>query len=128
MRLRVGLTLAISIFCVSSTASSNELDLQRYEDRDAYSIYSLLLPHEESYGFASDNLVISEETMFGIISPACLTSEASKKFRGAIVDFDRMQKKRWRLQSLFQIQKTYRMMDSRQLSELPNSRQVLPRL
>ena len=36
---------------------------QPYEEPDAYQIYSLLLPQEESYGFAKGTLIIQEETV-----------------------------------------------------------------
>jgi hypothetical protein len=36
---------------------------QPYVESDAYQIYSLLLPQEESYGFAEGTLIIQEETV-----------------------------------------------------------------
>jgi len=49
-----------------------------YDVEDAYRIYSLLLPHEESYGFAKATLIIQEETVSKVVaaSEPCVTPEA----------------------------------------------------
>ena len=49
---------------------------QPYEEPDAYQIYSLLLPQEESYGFAKGTLIIQEETVASeAVVAACLDPE-----------------------------------------------------
>jgi hypothetical protein len=115
------LAIAISILCVCTTAAPHPSVSERYDIADAYTIYSLLLPLEESYGFATDTLMIAEETMtYQGISRACLTSDAANKFRDAIIAFNRDQRKKWRLQSRFQINKEYKLVGSGVISTLPD--------
>src|SRR5438309_8531242 len=50
-------------------------------------IYSLLLPQEESYRFAKDTLMIREETLPDIgVTEACLTSAVANKFSAFFVN------------------------------------------
>ena len=67
------------------TAMPQELPTARpYEEPDAYQIYSLLLPHEESYGFAQGVLIIQEETVASAaVFGACLSAAVAKRFKVA---------------------------------------------
>src|SRR5438128_8516226 len=72
-------------------------------------IYSLLLPQEESYRFAKDTLMIREETLPDIgVTEACLTSAVANKFNDAIAGFNRFHSKKWLLQRQLQIEKPYK--------------------
>jgi hypothetical protein len=66
---------------------------QPYEVADAYEIYSLLLPGEQSYGFAQGTLVIQEETLASVeLDDNCLTPQAAREFKDAIEDYKRHNK------------------------------------
>ena len=82
--------------------------MQPYEGVDAYKIYNLLLPHEESYAFAEDVLMIQENAVAQDISGACLRQADANRFKGAIADYNRAREKKWLFQRHFQIAKSYR--------------------
>ena len=85
---------------------------QPYDESEAYQIYSLLLPHEESHEFADGTLVIQEETVSEHLEAKCLTAAAKRKFKEAIVDYERANSKQWLLQRLFQSEKPYELVGS----------------
>ena len=93
---------------------------QPYNDPDAYQIYSLLLPHEESYGFAERTLMIQETTVAEDVSGACLKSTDAKRFKGTIAGYNRIYKKNWLLHRQFQIPKSYRLVGAKVISALPD--------
>jgi hypothetical protein len=88
-----------------------------YDDQDAYEIYNLLIPHEESYGFGKGTIVIREETFPGPAdSGSCFSDKAATKFKEAIDDFKRVNNaKRWRLQRLFQIERPYEIVSAEEM-------------
>jgi hypothetical protein len=56
--------LVAASLCWSAIAAGQpSLASKPYEVEDAYQIYSLLLPHEESYGFAKGELIIQQDTV-----------------------------------------------------------------
>ena len=84
-------------------------------------IYSLLLPQEESYRFAKDTLMIREKTLPDIgVTEACLTSAVANKFKDAIAGFNRFHSKKWLLQRQFQIEKPYKIVSSGVIAALPD--------
>ena len=94
-----------------------------YDDKDAYEVYSLLLPHEESYGVATATLMIQEQTKPYLSVGTDLTREAWNKFKGAVADFNRLDKKNWLLQRRFQIEKSYKLISSDVIKTLPDQPQ-----
>jgi hypothetical protein len=94
--------------------------VQRYEDADAYKVYNLLLPDEESYAFAKDALMIQENTVAEDISGACLTPADANRFKSAIAGYNRTYKRQWLLQRQFQIAKPYRIVGAKVVSALPD--------
>jgi len=86
--------------------------VEPYDGPDAYQIYSLLLPHEESYKFADGTLVIQEETVSEHLDAKCLTAAAKRKFKDAILDYERANGKEWLLHRLFQSEKPYGLVNS----------------
>jgi hypothetical protein len=94
--------------------------VQRYEDADAYKIYDLLLPHEESYAFAKDALMIQENAFAEDVSGACLRQADAHRFKGAIADYNRVREKKWLFQRHFQIAKAYRIVGTEVISALPD--------
>lgn len=99
-----------------------------YDEPDAYQIYSLLLPEEESYHFAKGALIIQEETASNaVVGGACLNPETAKKFKGAISDYERSRTKPFFLQRQFKIEKPYEIVNSKTIARLEASDQPRPK-
>lgn len=117
-------TLAVSLIALVlsiGTATAQESQAtQPYDDADAYEIYGMLLPHEESYDFAKDALMIQENTVSEDISGACLRQIDANRFKGAIAGYSRIYKKKWLLKPQFQIVKPYRIVGAKVISALPD--------
>jgi hypothetical protein len=92
-----------------STAAAQEEEVPiPYDDQDAYEIYGLLIPHEESYGFGKGAIVIREQTFAGPKdSDRCFSGDAAANFKDALDDFKSVNAKPWLLQRLFQIERPY---------------------
>jgi len=87
---------------------------QPYDEPDSYQIYSVLLPQEESYGFAKGTLVVQEETVASAtVAGACLSPEDVRRFKYAASDYERARVKQWLLQRQFKIEKDYDIVDSK---------------
>src|SRR5260370_29269383 len=110
----------IALLLVCNAAAQESTPAQPYHDTDAYKIYSLLLPQEESYGFAEDALMIEEHTHSVDIFGACLSQADADRFKGAIAGYNRIYKKKWQLQPEFQIAKPYRIVGAKVISALPD--------
>src|SRR5262249_8053919 len=110
----MGRPLLISIMLLSMQAVSQQQSppLSPYDVDEAYRVYSVLLPREESYEFAKGTLVIQEETVSEHLDAKCLTAAATRKFKDAIVDYERANSKQWLLQRLFQSEKPYGLVSS----------------
>jgi hypothetical protein len=71
LALGVVILAGVAIFFILPVAGITTLAAQEpdtpipYDDPDAYQIYSLLIPHEESYEFGKGTIVIREETVSG---------------------------------------------------------------
>jgi hypothetical protein len=50
--------VVISVFFTSEATAQSTGDAKPYHVEEAYKVYGLVLPHEESYGFAKDMLKI----------------------------------------------------------------------
>jgi len=115
-------TLMLSLILVAlniTAATAQEFStVQLYEDADAYKIYSLLLPHEESYAFAEDALMIPKNAAAQDVSGACLRQADAKRFKGAIAYYNRVREKKWLFQRHFQIAKAYRVVGKEVISAL----------
>jgi hypothetical protein len=85
-----------------------------YDVKDAYQIYDLLIPHEESYGFAKGTLTIQEETVSNQDGTApCVTPQTAIRFKDAIADYKRLNRKtQWLLRRQFEIEKPYEVVSS----------------
>ena len=83
-----------------------------YDDDEAYGVYSVLLPHQESYEFAKGTLVIQLETVSKPIERQCLSAAAARRFKDAIADYEKANTKRWSLQREFQSEKPYELVSS----------------
>jgi hypothetical protein len=83
-----------------------------YDVDEAYRVYSVLLPREESYQFADGTLVIQEETVSERLDAKCLSAGATRKFKDAIIDYEQVNSKQWLLQRLFQSEKPYGLLSS----------------
>jgi hypothetical protein len=116
----VTLGLIVPVLSIVTSLAQQSSPMQPYYNADAYQIYSLLLPHEESYGFADDALMIQENTVAPDISEACLKPEDANKFKSAIAGYNRANKRKWLLQRQFQIAKPYRIVGVKVISALPD--------
>ena len=110
----------IVLLSVASLVAQQSPAAQPYDDADAYRVYSLLLPHEESYGFAEETLMIQENTVDEDISGACLTQVDAAKFKGVIAGYRRIYKEKWVLQRRFELGKLYRLVAPTAISALPD--------
>jgi len=101
------LAAVLSIAYLSAAAGQESAAAKPYDVDEAYRVYSVLLPHEESYGFAKGTVVIQQETVSDQhAAGACLTAEAAEKFKDAISDFDRADGKPLILQRQFRRDQT----------------------
>lgn len=85
-----------------------------YAVNDAYDVYSFLLPHEQSVRFAKGTLAIQQETVSRPDPPGdtCVSADATKQFKDAIDDYNRLTRKQWLLLRQFQIEKPYELVSS----------------
>lgn len=113
-------TAIVFLFIVIPATAQKSSATQPYDDADAYEVYSLLLPHEESYGFAEEALMIQENTVDEDISGACLTQVDAAKFNGVIAGYKRVYKEKWVLQRRFEMGKLYRLVAPTAISALPD--------
>ena len=101
---------------------------QPYDEPDAYQIYSLLIPHEESYVFAQGTLIIQEETVSDVaVTGAGLSREVASRFKDAASDYERARTKKWFLQRQFMIEKTYEIVNRETIARLETSEQPRPK-
>lgn len=104
--------LAVSIFCIpTAVAQRDSPAAEPYNVSDAYEIYSLLLPQEESYGFSKGTLIIQQETVSQPVA-SCVTADAARRFKDAIADYSRLNEQRWLLQQQFNIENPYEIASS----------------
>lgn len=107
-------SLVAACLCWSAIAAGTDpAAAKSYDVTDAYRIYSLLLPYQESYGFAKGTLIIQEETVSTRDgAEPCVTPEAATRFKDAITDYKRLNRKPWLLQRRFEIEKPYELVSS----------------
>ena len=109
--MRISAVVALVIFVSVPVSPKSSSVPKTYDTPDAYQIYSLLFPDEEAFGFAKGTLIIQEETV-SKDAKSCFTPEAATKFHDAVVDYVRVNKRRWLLQRQFQIDKPYEIVDA----------------
>src|SRR5262249_54049466 len=116
-------TISVVIFSMvflSIARSQHPTEPSVYEVDDAYDVYSVLLPHEESFEFAKSTLVIRQETASkpDNVSEPCVTADAALRFKDAIADYNRVNRRQWLLQRRFHIDKPYQIVSSDTISHL----------
>jgi len=117
MKTQVVFAVVIFMLCIFAAVAQESAPAKPYNVDEAYQIYSLLIPQEESSGFSKGTVIIQEETVSSKrASDACLTPEAADRFKEAIADFDRVNNKRWLLQRQFQFQMPYELVSSDTIS------------
>ena len=110
-------SLVAAFLCWSVIAAGQApVAAKAYDVEDAYQIYSLLLPNEESYGFAKGTLIIQEGTVSNPVSLQCVTPEAASRFKDAIADYKLLSSKQWLLQRRFQTAKPYEIVSSNDIT------------
>jgi hypothetical protein len=111
--------LIVPMLSIVSVMAQKPSPPQPYEEPDAYQIYRLLLPQEESYGFAKGTLIIQEETVSErAASPPCVTPDAAARFKDAIADYHHLNKESRLLQRQFRIEKDYEVVNSETIRTL----------
>ena len=120
--------LAIVSFLGTLSVSQEPSAAQPYVESDVYQIYSLLLPREETYAFATGTLIIQQETVASVsVSQACLTPKVAKRFKFPSSDYETARTKKWLLQPQFKIEKEYEIVDTKTLALLEASDQPRPK-
>jgi hypothetical protein len=120
--------LIVPVLGIVTAMSQEPSAAQPYEEPDAYQIYGLLLPQEESYGFAKGTLIIQKETVASsAVDGACLSPEVASRFKDAASDYERARAKEWLLQRQFKIEKPYEIDDSKTIARLEASDQPRPK-
>lgn len=104
--------LGAAFLVLSLTGSiAEDVSAKPYEIKEAYEIYSLLLPHPGvvPYGFTKGPLAIQQETAshFDYFYYGCFDLKAQSKFEDALTNFFQVTKRAWLLQREFQIGKPY---------------------
>jgi hypothetical protein len=113
MKARALLAVVVLMLWKCGASAQESAAAKPYDLDEAYRVYSVLLPQEESYGFAKGTVVIQQETVSDQrASGACLTAESADKFKDAISDFERANSRPWLLQRQFTIQKPYELVSS----------------
>jgi hypothetical protein len=106
---------------IVSAAAQESIAIKPYDVADAYQVYDLLLPEEESYGITQGPLRINKLTVDDSpLSSRCLTREAESRFRDAIAAFNDIVSTKWFLQPQFQIGKSYELVGKDVLATLPH--------
>ncbi len=106
--------VVVVTLCVSAGVAQDSTN--KYDVAEAYRIYSLLIPYEESSQRAKGTLVIQQETVSIPHSDICLSPEAATKFKDAVDDFVRVNTKRWVLEPRFAIDKPYQLVSTATLN------------
>ena len=103
------------VLCVCVPAQNSAAE---YDDKDAYEIYSLLLPDEEAYRLANGTLVIQQETVNSETPDYfCLEPQVASEFKGAMEDYKRHEEAML-LQRRFEIDKPYELVNTETIRTL----------
>jgi len=101
------------LLCLSGGLGQKKAIPVPYNVDEAYRVYEAILPEEESYGFATDTLVIQLETGPQHYSTyGCLTDDAKRKFSAAAANFADVNEARWVLLPKFKLPKPYKLISS----------------
>jgi hypothetical protein len=124
-RMRIAIHIPLVLISLSSGLMAQDVSAAKpYDVDEAYQVYSVLLPHEESYGFAKGTLVIQKETVSHSIESGCFDSKSASRFRDALTDYSNMQMGKWLLQKNFRIEKSYDLVSSETINLLFKERGV----
>lgn len=109
------LVVFLAIVSVATSVLGQERSpLHPYSDKDAYQIYDLLVPHEETY--CTKTRVIQQETMevqAGAMDlDSCVSPLVAPEFQDAIANFKVANSKRWLLQRQFEFDRPYELVSS----------------
>jgi hypothetical protein len=107
MKIRYFFVLAVAMLWAFDASAQESSAVKPYDLEEAYAVYSVLLPLEESSGFAKGTLVIQQDTVSERLSEECLTAEAANNYKDAIADYMRVNSETWLLQRKFQVTAPY---------------------
>ncbi len=118
-------TFAVFALCVCAAVAQQPTATEQYEVKEAYEVYSALLPHDSQYRLAKRTVVIQQETISTAADfsrAPCLSAEAAEEFKDAIADYGRVNKKRWLLQRQIELDKPYELVSSEAIQALFEAR------
>lgn len=106
LRYRLAAVLFVAFLVASSAGAQESAATEPYADKDAYDVYSVLLPGEESYGFAKGTMVVLQETTFSA-EQTCGSAHIPPDFESAFRNFEETGAKRFLLQRNIRSDKPY---------------------
>ncbi len=112
MKMRYFFVVAVAMLWAFAVPAQESSAVKPYDVDEAYEVYSILLPHEESAEFAKGTLVIQQDTVAEELSENCLMKEAADKFKDAIADYKRANGETWLLQRKFQSKAAYELVNA----------------
>ena len=112
--------LIVFLFSTLGVVAQHSAAAVPYDIDEAYKVYNVLVPHEQSAQIGQGTIIIQQETVSKseMLDPflpgveGCLTTEAANKFKDAIADFRRVTTKQWLLQHQFQLERPYKLLNS----------------
>jgi len=110
--MRLGVLRLAFLLLSLGTSVAKGTSRKSYEIDEAYQIYSLLLPQEESFGFAKGPMIIQKETVSVSLDLACFDPKAASKFKDALAEYSRIRERVSLLQRKFQIEKRYELVSA----------------
>ena len=110
--------VAMLLLGVCSAIAQTETNPQVYTDTEAYRVYSVLLPQEESAELTTGTLLIREESELNAEPESCLTKEDKQRFAEAIADYKSINRKSWLLQRRFDVQYAYEIVNAQTIDLL----------
>lgn len=91
---------------------------QPYTDKDAYQIYALLIPNEETW--CTKTWIIEQETVQGgeemMDLGSCVSPTFAHEFQDAIASFKAANKRRWLLERQFELDRPYELVSSNSIA------------
>ena len=119
MKIRYFFVLGVAMLLAFAALAQESSAVKPYDLDEAYAVYSVLLPLEESSEFAKGTLVIQQDTVSGrLVLEECLTTEAANKFKDAVADYKRLNSETWLLQRKFQGKAPYELVRAETIRSL----------
>jgi hypothetical protein len=106
MRLRLAVLLLVACLVASSPGAQEAPATESYTDKDAYDVYSVLLPQEHAYRTSNSTMLIQQETTLSR-DQRCVSAHIPPDFDTAFRDFENAGANRFLLQRNVRSDKPY---------------------